>query len=84
MGVTTGLDVLVSDPALLRGRRWALLANQAAVTAGLEPAWLALAASAGQPARLFGPEHGLCHFFSPEDVAKIHTRPDEMYRRKVI
>ena len=24
------------------------------------------------------------HFFSPEDVAKIHTRPDEMYRRKVI
>jgi rhamnose utilization protein RhaD (predicted bifunctional aldolase and dehydrogenase) len=24
------------------------------------------------------------HFFSPEDVAKIHTRPDEIYRRKVI
>ena len=24
------------------------------------------------------------HFFSPEDVAKIHTRPDEVYRRKVI
>ena len=23
-------------------------------------------------------------FFSPEDVAKIHTRPDEVYRRKVI
>ena len=24
------------------------------------------------------------HFLSPEDVAKIHTRPDEVYRRKVI
>ena len=24
------------------------------------------------------------HFFSEEDVAKIHTRPDEVYRRKVI
>jgi len=24
------------------------------------------------------------HFFSDEDVSKIHTRPDEMYRRKVI
>ena len=55
----TGLEVLVADPALLRGRRWAALANQAAVTSGLVPAWHALAAAAGTPVRVFAPEHGL-------------------------
>ena len=49
----------MADPALLRGRRWALLANQAAVTSELAPAWRALAAAAGAPVRLFAPEHGL-------------------------
>jgi rhamnose utilization protein RhaD (predicted bifunctional aldolase and dehydrogenase) len=24
------------------------------------------------------------HFFSPENIARIHTRPDELYRRKII
>ncbi len=57
--VRTGLDRLVADPVLLAGRRWALLANQAAVTAGLEPARAALAAVAGPPEVLFAPEHGL-------------------------
>jgi uncharacterized protein YbbC (DUF1343 family) len=57
--VRTGLEVLAADPALLRGRRYAVLANQAAVTAELVPAWRALAAAAGAPVRLFAPEHGL-------------------------
>ena len=57
--VVTGLEALVADPALLRGRHWALLANQAAVTPDLVPAWTALAAAAGPPVRLFAPEHGL-------------------------
>jgi uncharacterized protein YbbC (DUF1343 family) len=57
--VVTGLEVLIADTAPLRGRRWALLANQATVTADLTPAWLALAAAAGPPRRLFAPEHGL-------------------------
>ncbi len=57
--VATGLDVVVSDPALVAGRRWALLANHAAVTAALDPARTALNGVAGAPVRLFAPEHGL-------------------------
>ena len=57
--VTAGLDLLCADPALLRGRRFALLANQAAVTAELVPAWRAIAGCGGTLVRLFAPEHGL-------------------------
>jgi uncharacterized protein YbbC (DUF1343 family) len=57
--VLTGLELLADDPTVLRGRRYAVLANQAAVTAGFAPAWQALAAAAGAPARLLAPEHGL-------------------------
>jgi uncharacterized protein YbbC (DUF1343 family) len=57
--VRTGLDELAADPALLHRRRFALLANQAAVTADLEPAWSALASRGAEPVRLFAPEHGL-------------------------
>lgn len=57
--VLSGLDLLRRDPALLAGRRFALLANQAAVTAELEPAWEALARTKGELVRLFAPEHGL-------------------------
>jgi uncharacterized protein YbbC (DUF1343 family) len=57
--VLTGLDLLLADPGLLRGRRYAVLANQAAVTAELAPAWTALAAAADAPVRVFAPEHGL-------------------------
>ena len=57
--VTVGLERLRDDPALLRGRRYALLANQGAVTADLVPAWRALDASGGTLVRVFAPEHGL-------------------------
>ena len=57
--VTVGLERLRDDPALLSGRRYALLANQAAVTADLVPAWLALDTSGGTLVRVFAPEHGL-------------------------
>jgi len=57
--VLSGLDVLLADPALLRGRRFALLANQAAVTRQLESAWRALCRIGCRPVRLFAPEHGL-------------------------
>lgn len=56
--VISGLEVLAGDPALLSGRRWALVANQAAVTRSLRPAWQVLA-GAGTLVRLFAPEHGL-------------------------
>lgn len=59
----TGLDRLLSrlkeEPDLLGGRRYALLAHGASVTADLRPAHLALAASAaGAPTVLLAPEHG--------------------------
>lgn len=57
--VVPGLEVLLADLAVLRARRFALLANQAAVTRGLECAWRALAAAGCRPLRLFAPEHGL-------------------------
>ncbi len=57
--VTTGLDILAADPAVITGRRWALLANHAAVNRNLDPARGALAAAAGPPTRIFAPEHGL-------------------------
>jgi uncharacterized protein YbbC (DUF1343 family) len=59
MVVLSGLDRLVADPAALAGRRWALLANHAAVTRELNPARQALAAALGSPVRLFAAEHGL-------------------------
>lgn len=57
--VLTGLELLSRDPALLAGRRFALLANQAAVTADLQPAWQVLADCGATLVRLFAPEHGL-------------------------
>jgi len=57
--VTTGLEILAADPAIIAGRRWALLANHAAVTAKLDPARGVLSEGAGPPTLLFAPEHGL-------------------------
>jgi len=58
--VQTGLDVLLETPELIGGRKWALLANQAAVTADLDPARAVLPAGKPGPlVRLFAPEHGL-------------------------
>jgi len=58
--VITGLEVLLETPEMVGGRRWALLANQAAVTADLDPARAVLAtAEVGPLVRLFAPEHGL-------------------------
>lgn len=57
--VRPGLERLVEDPALVAGRRFGVLANQASVTSDLVPAWRALAAVGGSLVRIFGPEHGL-------------------------
>lgn len=54
----TGLDELLAEPAALSGRRYALLAHGASLSAELEPAHLALARAAHPPEILFGPEHG--------------------------
>jgi uncharacterized protein YbbC (DUF1343 family) len=55
-----GLHVLIEDPAPIGDRPWALLCNQAAVTADLEPARVALSGAVpGQLLRLLTPEHGL-------------------------
>jgi uncharacterized protein YbbC (DUF1343 family) len=58
--VQTGLEVLLETPELIGGRGWALLANQATVTADLDPARTALrVVDPGPLVRLFAPEHGL-------------------------
>ena len=53
-----GLDVLLRDPSLLRGKRIGLLANAASVTSGFVPAARAMAAAGLDVEILFGPEHG--------------------------
>jgi uncharacterized protein YbbC (DUF1343 family) len=57
--VRLGVERLVEDPALISGRRFAVLANQASVTSDLAPAWRALAGVGGRLVRIFAPEHGL-------------------------
>ncbi|MDY7095038.1 MAG: DUF1343 domain-containing protein [Acidobacteriota bacterium] len=57
-GVITGLEALLARSSELAGRRYALLAHGASVTADLRPAHLALAASGHPPAALMAPEHG--------------------------
>ncbi len=58
--VVPGLELLAADPSPVGDRRWALLANHAAVTRGLEPARTVLqAALPGRLVRLLAPEHGL-------------------------
>lgn len=58
--VASGLEVLAADPAAVGDRPWALLANHAAVTAGLDPARGVLRqAVPGRLVRLLAPEHGL-------------------------
>ena len=71
--VQTGLEVLIESPELIGDRGWALVANQASVTAELEPARMALGAVAAGPLiRLFAPEHGLdCVSQDMEAVADV-------------
>ncbi|MEM8934582.1 MAG: exo-beta-N-acetylmuramidase NamZ domain-containing protein, partial [Acidobacteriota bacterium] len=56
--IRTGLDRLLREKDAVGRRRWGLLAHGASVTEDLRPAHLALAATFGPPAALFGPEHG--------------------------
>jgi uncharacterized protein YbbC (DUF1343 family) len=74
--VLTGLDVLVSDrAALLRGRRFALLAHQASVDARLTHAATLLASVRGATlAALWAPEHGL--WGAEQDHAVVSTTRD--------
>ena len=71
--VQTGLEVLLEAPELIGGRGWALVANQAAVTADLDPARTALRAiDPGPLVRLFAPEHGIdCIEQDMEAVADV-------------
>jgi uncharacterized protein YbbC (DUF1343 family) len=56
--IATGLARLLEDSAPLRGRRFGILAHQAAVSAELEPIHLALSARGFVPVTMFAPEHG--------------------------
>ncbi len=75
--VKTGLDVLLDDFGHVGDRRWAMLANQASVTAGLDPARTALqSVLPGSPVRLFAPEHGLDGV--EQDMETVADRPDPL------
>ncbi len=55
----TGLDRLLAEREVLRGRRYGLLSHAASVTAEMEPIHLALARRApAPPVLLLAPEHG--------------------------
>ena len=54
----TGLDRLLAESPKLAGRRYGLLAHQAAVSSRGEPAHWALVGSGYPPRVLFAPEHG--------------------------
>lgn len=55
----SGLDRLLEDPSLLRGRRLGLVANPASVSSRFVPAARALSEAGLDLRVLFGPEHGL-------------------------
>jgi uncharacterized protein YbbC (DUF1343 family) len=76
MPVAVGLDVLLERRLdLLRGRRYALLAHQAAVDRRLEhAATLLVDARRGRLVRLFAPEHGL--WGAAQDHAAVATSRD--------
>ena len=80
----TGLDRLLEDPDLrrdLQGRRLALLAHPASVTADLDHALDALAGTGLRPTAAFGPQHGLRGdkqdnmVESPDYVDPVHGIP---------
>lgn len=82
--VSTGLEVLVHQrPALLRGRRFGLVAHQASVDARLEHAATLLAKlPRARLIRLFAPEHGL--WGAAQDHAAIGAAHDPVTRRQVV
>ena len=72
--VRTGLELLLDDPAVVRGRRVGLVVNPSSITPGLEHASVALARRRGVSVRaLFGPEHGIAA--DAQDLVEVgHSR----------
>jgi uncharacterized protein YbbC (DUF1343 family) len=76
--VQTGLDRLLADPKrleTLRGARVGLLANPTSVTHKLVHAIDALQAEGVEPARLFGPEHGVRAEAQDMEAVDEHVDP---------
>ena len=67
--IHTGLDVLLENPEIFRGKRTALLANQTTVTRDLVYGWEALRASGIRLLRVFSPEHGV--FSTEQDQVPV-------------
>jgi uncharacterized protein YbbC (DUF1343 family) len=72
--VRVGLESLLDDPTVVRGRRVGLVANPSSVTPALEHASVALARRRGVDLRaLFGPEHGIAA--DAQDLVEVgHSR----------
>jgi uncharacterized protein YbbC (DUF1343 family) len=72
--VRVGLESLLDDPAVVRGRRVGLVVNPSSVTPAFEHASAALAGRRGVDVRaLFGPEHGIAA--DAQDLVEVgHSR----------
>ena len=73
--IQTGLDRLLDDPGVLAGRRYAILAHGASVSASLGPIHLELTRRGAETPRfLLGPEHG--YYGVEQDMVASVTEPD--------
>jgi uncharacterized protein YbbC (DUF1343 family) len=75
--VKVGLESLLEEPAVLRGKRVGLVVNPSSVTPRLEHASVALAGRKGvDVTALFGPEHGIAA--DAQDLVEVgHSRDRE-------
>jgi uncharacterized protein YbbC (DUF1343 family) len=75
--VRVGLEALLDDPALVRGRRVGLVVNPSSITPALEHASTAISRRRGVALRaLFGPEHGIAA--DAQDLVEVgHSRDRE-------
>jgi uncharacterized protein YbbC (DUF1343 family) len=71
--VLNGLDILLQDLSLCRGRRIGLIANQTSVSTGLEYSWRLLDRQGVRLTRIFSPEHGL--FSTEQDQIAVDRQP---------
>lgn len=75
MTVRPGLEILIDDPAPIRGKRIGLVTNQSAVTGDLQHAVMLLhAGRAWKLTTLFGPEHGI--WGEAQDMAHVEHSTD--------
>lgn len=72
--VINGLDILLANPPLLKGRRIGLIANQTSVSSTLDYSWKLFRRAGIELTRIFSPEHGL--FAVEQDQVAVGREPE--------